>query len=163
VRGVEERRILELRLASEAFLFAAVAVVVATDAVGRTGGSTWSFAATNVVIGLLGWFRPIVAGWLFVVLSGVVTASMLFSDAYLDVSSMLVFVGIVVLRATPPLVIGALFLAAGRAARRSESGVGAAKVYWHSSGGAAAFYTIATFAAIECYALLGMLLGDLLD
>jgi hypothetical protein len=161
VRGIEARRGFELRLASEGFLFAAVAVVVATDAVGRTGGSTWSFAATNVVIGLLGWFRPIVAGWLFVVLSGVVTASLLFSDAYMDVSR-LDYVGIVVLCATPPLVIGGLFLAAGRVAGRSESGVDVAKVYWHSSMGAGAFFAIATLAVIYCYALLGML-GNLLD
>ena len=161
MRGIEARRGFELRLASEAFLIAAVAVVVATDAVGRTGGSTWSFAATNVVIGLLGWFRPIVAGWLFVVLSGVVTASLLFSDAYMDVSR-LVYVGIVVLCATPPLLIGGLFLAAGRVAGHSESGVDAAKVYWHSSGGAAAFFAIATLAVIYCYVLLGMF-GNVLD
>ncbi|MGL6280319.1 MAG: hypothetical protein ACRC50_12285, partial [Gaiella sp.] len=160
VRGVEARRLLELRLASEALLAAAVAVVVVSGAVGSTGGSSWSFAATNALLGLLGWFRPIVAGWLFVVVSGVVTAALLFGDAYMD-ASRLAYVGIVALCALPPLIVGGLFLAAGRVARRSGSGGDAGKVYWNSPGGAVAFFVVAALAVIYCYVLLA-LSGNLL-
>lgn len=121
IEGVVASRSLGLKFAAEVFLLAAVVPVVATDVIGSNGGSSGTFAALNALVGLLGWKRPLVVGWLCVILAGLVTLMVLFSDAFMDVSR-LALAGIVALFMVPPLVVGALFIAAARATPDATAG-----------------------------------------
>lgn len=94
---------------AEVVLASAVLVVIATDVLVGTPLDRWPFVVGNVVIGVVGWVRPAYAGWTLVSLFGVVALIMLVGGASLDAST-LVIVGTLV----GPLVVGALFVAAGR-------------------------------------------------
>ncbi len=103
-----------LKVAAEALLVGAVLIVLATDVLDGTPLDRWPFVVGNVVIGLVGWVRPSYAGWGLAVLFGLVSPIMLIGGASTDASTPVV-VGILV----GPLVVGALFLAAGRRADRN--------------------------------------------
>jgi hypothetical protein len=98
-----------LKVTAEALLASAVLVVLATDVLEGTPLDRWPFVVANLVIGLVGWVRPSWAGRTLAVLFGIVSLIMLVGSASLDASTPVV-VGILL----GPLVVGALFVAAGR-------------------------------------------------